>query len=313
MRITNGMLVNHFLSDYNNNMNKTNTAWSQVLTGKQITRVSDNPVKLVAAMNARKMKRTYEQYQDNVTTAHSWVQQAETALMDVQDTLKTIREQVTSASTDSNSNVEREAVAKAVKEFVTHIEQSLNSTLNMKYIFAGYNGTQIPFKRDASGNMTYNGIDLNSALLTDANVVDELGQNFQLEVGVYLKMDVTFTGISITGVGDENMFKILDDLVKDLENGETNAVLGKYIDKVEELRAGVMEKVVTLGARTNKLEMLENRYSQDIINFEQIRGNIEDIDEAEAISHFKMAEAVYQRALAAGARVIQPSLMDYVS
>ena len=108
------------------------------------------------------------------------------------------------------------------------------------------------------------------------------------------------------------MFKMLDDLVADLYANKGNDVLGEYLTKIEDRRTSIMEKVVTIGSRTNKLDMLENRYSQDIINYDAIRGNIEDIDDAEAIMNFKFQEAVYNRALAAGAKIIMPTLMDYV-
>lgn len=312
MRITNSMLVSNFLTDMNKNLNKNSKYYSQLTTGKEMVRISDDPVKLVSAMNARKMMKTYNQYQENVTAARNWVDQSETALMDVAETIKTIYEQIVQASTDTNQDVERDAIAKAVREYRNHIFQSMNTSISFKYIFAGYNATKTPFVMDADGNVSYNGIALDGANINDANVQAELSQNFQLEVGVSMKMDVTFTGIEVTGVGENNMFKVLNDLITDLENNEQNDVLSEYLTKLEDLRVGVMEKVVTIGSRTNKLDMLQSRYSQDIINYDSIRGNVEDIDDAEAIMNYKMAEAVYQRALAAGAKIIMPSLMDFV-
>ena len=43
-----------------------------------------------------------------------------------------------------------------------------------------------------------------------------------------------------------------------------------------------------------------------------MRSDAEDVDMADVIMYLKMAEAVYQAALSAGARVIQPSLMDFL-
>ena len=312
MRITNSMLVSNFLTDMGNNMNKMNTNYTQLVSGKKMVRISDDPVRLVSAMNARKMINTYEQYEENLNAARNWNDQAETALTDINDTLKTIYEQVVFASSEVNQDVEKAAVAKAIEEYRDHIQQNMNASINFKYLFAGYNATKVPFERDANGNMTYNGIDLNTANLNDQAVQDELAQHFQLEVGVAMKMDVTFTGIDVVGVGEDNMFKMLDDLVADLYANKGNDVLGEYLTKIEDRRTSIMEKVVTIGSRTNKLDMLENRYSQDIINYDAIRGNIEDIDDAEAIMNFKFQEAVYNRALAAGAKIIMPSLMDYV-
>jgi flagellar hook-associated protein 3 FlgL len=57
---------------------------------------------------------------------------------------------------------------------------------------------------------------------------------------------------------------------------------------------------------------LEIRYAQDEINYTQMMSDAEDVDFAEVIMNQKMAEAVYQAALSAGARVIQPTLMDFL-
>ena len=312
IRITNGMLVTNFLTDLNNSMNQYDKYYQQVVTGKKVTRISDDPVRLVTAMNSRKMVRSYTQYDENVSTARTWIDQTETSLRDVEEAIKSIYELTVQAASDTNGDVERAAIGKTVKEFVDHIQQSLNATINNKHIFSGYSGTKIPFERGADGGMTYNGINLNNAVITDQNVVDEMSQNFELELGVSIKMEVTFTGIEITGVGDTNMFKILDDLVTDLVNGEPNEVLDDYLTKLEELRAGVMEKVTTIGSRSKRLDMLESRYSQDIINYDETRGRIEDADEAEAIMKYSLAEAVYNKALAAGAQIIMPTLLDYV-
>lgn len=312
IRITNGMIVTNFLTDLNNSLNTYDKYYQQIVTGKQIDRLSDDPVRLVTAMNARKMKRTYNQYIENVATARTWVDQSETALMEVEEALKTIREQVVQASTDTNSLVERDAIAKNVKQLTEHIQQNLNATVNNKYIFSGFSGTKIPFVRDANGQMTYNGIVLDNANAGDAEVVEELSQKFELELGVSIKMEVTFTGIDITGVGEDNIFNVLDELIVDLENGEDNDVLAPYITTLEELRVSVMTKITTIGARSKRLDMMDSRYSQDVINYDETRGRIEDADEAEAIMKFSLAETVYNKALAAGAQIIMPTLLDYV-
>lgn len=313
MRITNSMLIDNFLVDMGNSMKKVDKYNKQLITGKQIARISDDPIKLISAMNARQMVNSYSQYRDNLITANTWVDQTETALMDISEALTTIREQIVFANTDTNNPSDRDAVAKLVTGYRDHILQSMNATITSKHIFAGYNTSKEPFVVDeTTGRVTYNGLDLYNMNLSDPAVQKELSEKLQLEVGFGMKMDVTFTGVEIVGVGEDNMFKVLDDLIADLESGDGNDNLGKYITKLEKLESNMMEKVVTVGARSVKLEMLEDRYSQDVINYDSIRGQVEDADSAEAIMYMKMAESVYKQALAVGARIIMPTLMDYL-
>jgi len=67
-----------------------------------------------------------------------------------------------------------------------------------------------------------------------------------------------------------------------------------------------------IGGRQRRLDMLEARYERDIINFRQMQSDAADADIAEVIMDIRMAETVYQAALSAGARVIQPTLMDFL-
>lgn len=140
----------------------------------------------------------------------------------------------------------------------------------------------------------------------------EAAQDIKLEIGYELTFDITFTGIDVVGVGGDNMFKILDDLIVELENGSDNEVLTTYLTKLTGIQDRLLTNIVQSGARTNRLDTMENRYSLDLINAEAIRGNVEDIDQAQTIMQYKYAEVIYQQALAAAAQIIQPSLMDFL-
>lgn len=141
---------------------------------------------------------------------------------------------------------------------------------------------------------------------------EEASQHVQFEIGYQLQFDVTFTGIDIVGIGGDNIFRVLDNLVAELNNGTDAEKLGKYLTKLSDFQNKLMQNEVKIGTRTTKLEMMNSRYELDLINAEQIRGDIEDIDQAEVIMQMKFAEAIYQQALAAGARIIQPTLMDFL-
>jgi flagellar hook-associated protein 3 FlgL len=62
----------------------------------------------------------------------------------------------------------------------------------------------------------------------------------------------------------------------------------------------------------NRIDLVKNRYEKDLINYETVKSEVEDADLAEVVMNLKMAEAVYQAALAIGDQVIQPSLVDFL-
>ncbi|MEW9123762.1 MAG: flagellar hook-associated protein FlgL [Thermotaleaceae bacterium] len=74
----------------------------------------------------------------------------------------------------------------------------------------------------------------------------------------------------------------------------------------------ILAKLSEIGAKTNRLELDQNRLDDNILNYKTLRSKVEDVDMAEAIMNFSMEENVYRAALSTGARIIQPTLIDFL-
>ena len=159
-------------------------------------------------------------------------------------------------------------------------------------------------------------VEVAGAIVSAGTVTTEIGaeasQDVQFVVGFNLNMEVSFSGVDITGTGNTNMFKVLNDLVGALESNASTEEISAYLTPLQKIQDRLIVRQVEVGARSQKIEALENRYADDIINYEAIRSNVEDIDQAEVIMNYKLSEAIYQQALATGAKIIQPSLMDFL-
>ena len=141
------------------------------------------------------------------------------------------------------------------------------------------------------------------------------------DVGPGISMDVTFNGIDLVlyqTVADDgkfvmrNIFTLLDEVYEAASKGVPADELGSYIKELQDAQNHLLAKVAEIGGRTRRLDLLSARYEQDELNYTQMMSDAEDVDEAEVIMYMKMAEAVYQAALSAGARIIQPTLMDFL-
>ena len=145
------------------------------------------------------------------------------------------------------------------------------------------------------------------------------------DVGLGVEMPVTMNGIELvlfrTTDGDgnhilRNSFNVLQDLYLAAENegdlpGKSQEI-SDLIKPLQDAQSHLLTKTAEIGGRLRRLELLEARYEQDWINYENMRSNAEDVEMTEVIMNHKMAEAVYQAALSAGARIIQPTLMDFL-
>ena len=109
---------------------------------------------------------------------------------------------------------------------------------------------------------------------------------------------------------NEAFNKMMNDLFGEGEGG--GGYLGTFIKELQNAQQYVLGWTADIGGRTNRVDMLKTRYDTDFVNYTQMLSDAEDIDYAEVIMNFKMAESVYRAALASGASIIQPTLMDFL-
>lgn len=318
MRITNGMMIDSFLINMQNNMQKMDRYTQQLASNRKMVRLSDDPVGVLNALTARQRLQRFEQYQSNLVTARNWVEQADTTLQEMSAKTIHIREEIIYAASGAKTNEDRQNIASLTRELRDHLKDALNTTLGEQHVFAGYNTTNAPLTVGADGKILYNGLDMSDTSPANLDLLKgELAQQVQIEVGFSLNMDVTVNALSVLGVGDDNFFKVLDDVIALMEDPDIapSDAVAQLSAKLEQISIGhnrITTSLVRVGSMLNRIDMLEDRYSQDIINYNEIRSRIEDIDSAEVIMDWKMAQAVYEQSLSTGARVIMPTLMDFL-
>jgi len=102
--------------------------------------------------------------------------------------------------------------------------------------------------------------------------------------------------------------------VKKLLNDPT--AKGAEITKAIDLIGGFLNDIVStraeLGAQVNRMEMVENRLLQQEVIATKTMSDNEDIDFERVIIDLKTQESLHRASLATGAKIIQPTLMDFL-
>jgi flagellar hook-associated protein 3 FlgL len=75
---------------------------------------------------------------------------------------------------------------------------------------------------------------------------------------------------------------------------------------------GIENAQASIGARTRRLETMKDRNDTDGITLKQSLSQVEDADLAQVTLELQMQQVAYQAALQATAKVIQPSLVDFL-
>ncbi|HOV69857.1 MAG TPA: flagellar hook-associated protein FlgL [Clostridia bacterium] len=310
MRITSNMLIDNFLKNLNSNYLRMAKYQNKIVTAKQFVRASEDPVNAVRSLQVRTDTASIEQYLKNIGDASSWLSQSEAALLEISDLIARAYELAVDAANGSKTPVDRQLMAAEVTQLQRQLVQTANAHYAGRYLFGGYGTTEKPFEiagDPGASTLLYRGADM-ATLAAD----DHSGKEIEYEVGFNIRMAVSFSGIAIFGVGEDNLYAVFDRFSAALMDGTDQETLSKTIDDLKEKQAGILSLVAEAGGKQNRLKMMQKRFENDYYNLYALRSRIEDADYEKAVMNYKAAEIIYQSALAAGASIIQASLLDFL-
>lgn len=119
---------------------------------------------------------------------------------------------------------------------------------------------------------------------------------------------------SANATSEPNLFQTLLDFEAALRSGgDIQPAIDQALRELDAALETNSTNLALVGARLNRLELAANRGQENQLYLTDLLSRNEDIDIAEVMTHFSMQQAVLQAALNATARVIQPSLLDFLS
>lgn len=293
MRITNQMMVNNFVANLHNNLRELDRYYQQLATGKRFQRPSDDPSGVTRSMTLKAKLAENAQYEKNINEALAIFEASETALANVSSVLDRARDLAIKGNTPLTPT-DRQAIAAEVTGLIEQLVSAGNVSSGTKYAFAGKKVATLPFQ-------------------SAGDEIQFLGTNDvpEFEISPYVRIEVGLSGQDVFFIDqDTSLFDVLkaleDALVSNPEKlDECIGTLDKSIDYTLRYRAEV-------GAKYNHLSSVKERLKETELNLKSLLSNNEDTDVAEAIMQAKTKENVYTASLATGARIIQPSLIDFL-
>ncbi|ASN04726.1 flagellar hook-associated protein FlgL [Virgibacillus necropolis] len=292
MRITQGMLSNNMLRNLSNSYSTLDTYMNQLSTGKKINKPSDDPVIAMKGMNYRSQIIEVEQYTRNTNEVHNWMDNSDAALDKATQALQKMRELAVQASNDTYGDEERENIMEEVKQLKNHIIDIANTNVNGKFIFNGTKTDTKPITVTDDGTIT----------------IDQNGSPVMIEVSSNTKLQANVAG---SEVFSSELFDKIDNFVSALDTNNQSEIEASIADLDGSIN-NVINARADLGARMNRLDLIENRLSSQEINATRMMSNNEDIDYEKVITKLIAQESVHRAALSAGSRIIQPTLLDFL-
>ncbi|MBP2640616.1 MAG: flagellar hook-associated protein 3 [Firmicutes bacterium] len=326
MRITNGMISSNFLNSLNKSLERQTSLQEQLADGKSIHRPSDDPVRVARSLYFNTNLTNNEQYTQNVKDAVSWMDTTDGILSDVSSVMIKTQELVTSVDGSKPTDA-LNAIGQEVDGLVDTIVQMGNSEIGDRYLFSGQMDKTLPLERKMITN-TDTGETVEVVVYKgDNNKISMPLQNGLVDPN---KDSVNLTAIEVFGPAEmintinengnptmvttlsvlNNLLQVKNELMK--ASPDVTWLTGTGLSLVQDGHNTVLKAQTELGARSSSYEMMSNILANSNTAIQEDLSANEDLDVSKAIIDFKTAENVYSTALSVGARIMPPSLVDFL-
>ncbi|GGB43682.1 flagellar hook-associated protein FlgL [Fictibacillus barbaricus] len=292
MRVTQSMLANNTLRHISESYGRMAKTQEQLSTGKKISRPSDDPVVAMKGMTYRTNLTEVEQYKRNLSEAYNWMENSDAALDKATSVMQRIRELTVQASNGTLEDSQREIIAKEVGQLKEHLVSIANTQVAGKFIFNGNDTTAKP-------------VDLN------ASKVSTNGNPVELELSKGIKIAVNIDPRNVFTLTPDGLFGDITALENTL-NSTNPANVDSFLGKLDKHINNLVSERAELGARYNRVELIDERVSEQEVIANRILSDNEDADIERVITDLKMQETVHRAALGVGSRIMQPTLMDFL-
>ncbi|MEG7334855.1 flagellar hook-associated protein FlgL [Bacillus sp. 0102A] len=297
MRVTQGMIQQNSLRYIGSSYSKLDKLQSQISSGKKISKASDDPVVAMKSLKYHTQLSQVQQYQSNASQAFTWLENTETNITEGIDILSKVKDLAIQAKNDTNGEDERQAIGVEVKQLKEQLLKIANTQVNGRYIFNGTNSDKPPVTDNGDGTYT---------ISDTADVVVNISNNMNLKVNSDPKS--AFGGTSESG---QNVFEMLDSFEQALSSGSLDG-MDSVLDDIDQFSNGMSSERSDLGARYNRLELINTRLSAQEETSTKVLSDNEDVELENVITEFIAQQSVHRATLAVNAQIVQPTLIDFL-
>lgn len=289
-RVTQTTMTQTAMRQLQSNLSELARLQEQATSQKAFANPSDDPAAAAATLALHAEQRRTEQYARNIDDGLAWVTAADTAITSSTSLLSRVRDLTAQGANDGALDAAaKEALAVELEGIRDELLSQANTRLLGRSVFAGTSDTAA-FAADYS----YSGV---------------AGSEVTRRVSDAAAVRVDTDGAAVFGTGDDSVFALVDRIVADLRTG-TN--VGPRLAEIDDRRTAMLGVQGAVGTRQAQIERAKEAAVQNSVSLESRRAAVEDVDSVEVLIRLQAQELVYRSALAVNARVLQPTLMDFL-
>jgi flagellar hook-associated protein 3 FlgL len=291
-RVTESSIHTAVLNNLQRSVRKGQKIQEQLSSGKLINRPSDSPTGTVTAMQLRGDKRIVQQYTRNAADGQGWLDTIQSTLSSTSTEVNRARDLVLQGMNTGPSNAQsNEALADEIEQIKASLVQYANTQYLGRPVFGG----------TTTGSVAYD---------PAGGYLGDLGSTTRT-VGDNAKVRVDTNGPEAFGAGPTQVFAVLQGIADNLRAGNGDALTQSLKDL--DSAANVMRNSLSdAGARYNRIDQMKQSAQDRLLSVTSQLSDVEDVDLPKSIMDMQLQQTSYQAALAAAAKVIQPSLIDFL-
>jgi flagellar hook-associated protein 3 FlgL len=300
LRITQESINRTTLSNIKLNFKKMQDIQEKLSNGKQINRPSDDPSGTRKVLGLKTEELQIQQFLDSTQTAKEQISFISLALENIQEIFTKVKELTIQAGNDTLGQSEREIIAGELNELIESVLQFSNMDNNGRYIFSGTKTLTSPFSAIRDSNNKITSVTYN-------------GNNEEIKYQISPNMFIQVNSPGNTLFQDNNIFSTLVSLRDELEATTFDpSTFSGLRTNLETATEALSTEITRFGARTNRLEVTKSRLESSQAALKESISYTEDADIASLIMELKQQENILQSSLQTGARIIQPTLLDFL-
>lgn len=289
-RVTHLTVQRQTLSNLQGNLTSMADLQAKLSSGKKITVPSDDPAGASDVLRLRGEQRALTQYARNATDGDSWLTTVDAALQSSMTAMRRARDLSIQGGNGGLGPTSREALAAEIEGVRDTLMDQANASYAGRSVFAGTSDAGRAFQPDYSWTGT-------------------AGASVDRRVGDATTVRVDADGSAVFGEGATSVFALLDQVAATLRSGGDSTT---HLNAIDDRMDAMLTELSSVGARQNQVGSAQTSIVSNQLTTKTQLSGIEDIDLAQTILDIQMQEVAYNGALGAAAKVLQPSLMDFL-
>ena len=322
MRLTDNMITGNYLKNLNRNMRDLSDLNTKVAAGRKYIKMSENPASAVKAFDVRRDLRRIDLYASTLGDSQALLDEAETSLSSISETASNALTQITQGLNGTLAEPDRQAVANTLRSYQQMILGAANVKASGRFVFGGSGFGSTPFTLSASGKLSYNGTDVDSGPFPAEHRYVDIGIGLTVSgggaVSAQTALDVAYSGAELLGTGVDasglpnNLYNLIGEIADKIEaNDLTN--IADYTAKLEDRSDDMRMQYVAIGEKSNYISFFTDRLYGEKITATSKQTELEGLSIEEGAILFAEQENMYSACLQMGTKLLQPSLLDYLS